>query len=150
MLVDEREYDQTTGPPPSWADAIFSCSSFRGLEIEGAGVDGALLYCALEGVDWYWGFFNTALVARSSFKNCIFRGCSFRGVDFVECKFEGCRFVKDNLDGACVFDDCRFVECVFDDCKIVPETRPGREPVFTRSRFYGCAQSRSRGLEGAF
>ncbi len=150
MLVEDREFDATTGPPESWKDAIFSCATFRDLEFEGAGVDGALLYCALERVDWYWGLFNAALIARTNFKDCVFRGCSFRGVDFVECKFERCRFVKDNLGGTCVFDDCRFVECAFDNCEIIPETRPGREPVFTRSRFYGCAQTRSKGLEGAF
>lgn len=150
MLIEGKEYDETTGPPAVWNDVIFSCCGLRGLEIEGHGIDGALIYCALERVDWYWGLFNAALVARTTFRDCVFRGCSFRGVDFVDGRFENCRFVTDNLGGACDFDDCRLVECVFEGCDVAPETRPGRESVFTRTRFYGCAQRRSRGLEGAF
>ena len=147
MLTENRVFDATTGPPERWDDAIFSCVSFSDLKIEGATADGALLYCALERVDWYWGLFNAAFVARTNFKNCVFRGCSFRSVDFVECAFEHCRFVQDNLGGACVFDDCRLVECVFNDCQIAPKTREGDEPVFTRSRFYGCAQFGGRCFE---
>lgn len=147
MLIKGEEFDATTGPPPSGNDAIFLYSAFRGLEIEGLGVEGALLYCELERVDWYWGLFNAALIAQTRFVDCIFRGCSFRGVDFVECRFERCRFIKDNLGGSCVFDDCRLVECVFENCEIAPDAREGREPVFTRSRFYGCARSGGRGFE---
>lgn len=147
MLIEGREFDATTGPPQSWNEAIFIYSAFRGLEIEGLGVGGALLYCELERVNWYWGFFNTALIAHTRFVDCVFYGCSFRSVDFIKCRFERCRFVKDNLGGACVFDDCRLVECVFENCEIAPETRKDREPVFTRSRFYGCARSGGRGFE---
>lgn len=150
MRIDGREFDTRTGAPERWDDVIFSCSAFRGLHLEGPGVDGALIHCALEGVDWYWGLFNAAVVARTSFEGCVFRGCSFRGVDFVECAFTRCRFVLDNLGGACVFDNCRLVECAFDDCEIALEKRPGRAPTFSRSRFYGCRQSRSRGFEAAF
>lgn len=148
MLIEGREFDATTGPPETWTDVIFDCAAFRGLEIEGFGVDGALIHCALENVDWYWGLFNAALIVRTHFTNCVFRGCSFRGVDFMECRFQGCRFANDNLGGSCVFDDCRLLECVFENCDIVAPA--GRGPVFTRTRFYGCAQSRSRGLEGLF
>ncbi|WP_036284449.1 pentapeptide repeat-containing protein [Methylocystis sp. ATCC 49242] len=145
MLIEGCAYDVTTGPPESWSDAIFSCSTFRGLEIEGAGIDGALIHCALENVDWYWGLFNAALVARTDFTKCVFRGCSFRGVDFAQCRFEGCRFVNDNLGGSCIFDDCRLVECVFEGCEIL--AGPARDPLFTRAflRLRAVAQPGIRG-----
>ena len=150
MLIVGQEFDAVTGPPRKWTDVIFNSSAFRDLEISGAGIDEALVYCTLENVDWYWGLFNTALVAQTDFRRCVFRGCSFRSVDFIACRFENCRFVNDNLGGVCVVDDCRLVECVFDGCEVMPETRAGREPVFTKTRFYGCAQTHSRGLEGQF
>lgn len=150
MLIEGQTFDAVTGPPRTWTDVIFSCSTFRELEIDGAGIDEALVYCTLEKVDWYWGLFNTALVARTNFRDCVFRGCSFRGVDFIECRFENCRFVRDNMDGACAFDDCRLVECVLENCEFVKGARPGSEPLFVKSRFYGCSQKGTRGERPPF
>jgi fluoroquinolone resistance protein len=151
MQIDCEEFDGQTGGPENWgSETIFTCCSFRGLEISGGGVDGAMIFCGLQSVDWYWGFFNAAVLSRVTFKDCVFRGCSFRGVDLVGCSFQRCRFLRDNLGRTCVFQNCRLVECAFDECEILVENQPGPEPAFSRTRFYGCKQSRSAGLERLF
>jgi uncharacterized protein YjbI with pentapeptide repeats len=100
-------------------------------------------------VDWYWGLFNTALLAHTSFTNCIFRGSSFMTCEFVKCQFYGCRFLLDNLGEPCTFDDCVAVDCSFDTCEVVLES-PGGRSVFVNSRWYGCRQNDSIGMEGLF
>jgi uncharacterized protein YjbI with pentapeptide repeats len=151
ILVEGRAFQESCGTFAALpTEAIFLYCQFEGFAIDGRTVDGALINCALDGVDWYWGFFNVALVARTTFKNCVFRGCSFRGVDFVECRLENCRFIRDNLESPCVFDNCRLVECVFEGCVVEADSRPIRAPVFTKTRFYGCARKRCRGMEALF
>lgn len=149
MLIEGVEYDRKFLPPAAWdSDTIFLYCSFTGLQLDGPSVDGAMVRCTIERVDWYWGLFNTALVAHTAFKDSVFRGTSFRGVDFVSCTFERCRFVRDNLDVSCTFSDCTLTECTFSDCEFVPETRPEREPLFGNVRFYGCTQTNSPELVG--
>jgi fluoroquinolone resistance protein len=150
MQIDCKGFTAITDSP-LWEDGtIFTCCTFRDLTIDGASIDGGLIQCGFQRVDWYWGLFNTAIIAHTKFEDCVFRGCSFRGVEFVDCVFERCRFTRDNLDGTCVFDDCRIVECSFERSEFIAREAPGREPLFTRSRFYGCTQKGSKGLEGLF
>jgi len=139
MTADEDD------APPGEADAIYRFRTFENIAM---GVDGALLWSTLDNVDWYWGLFNTAIVAETTFKSCKFRGASFRGVHFVACRFVDCRFALDNRPAACSFDDVTLTECAFVGCVVEPDPR-GR-PVFARTRFYGCEQSRSVGMEGLF
>lgn len=149
MLIEYGKFDAKSGPPPAWdGDTIFQYCSFTGLSVDGHSVGGALIRCTLDGLDWYWGLFNTAVVAHTNFKNCVFRGTSFRGVDFVSCTFETCRFVRDNLQAACTFSDCTLTECTFSDCEFVLETTTDHEPLFGNVRFYGCTRTNSPELVG--
>ena len=146
-LIEEQEFIRDSGPPSEWGDTIFQFCTFADLAIEGYGLEGALLWCTLRNVDWYWGLFNLAIIIRTTFEGCVFRGSSFRGCYFVECKFDQCRFELDNLEAECTFDDCTIVECAFERCKFVLDSPSGR-PVFTKTRWYGCTQARCKGLEG--
>jgi uncharacterized protein YjbI with pentapeptide repeats len=150
VLIEHQEFNRETGPPRSrlWQDAVFRWCNFSQLELEGKMICGALLGCELHEIDWYWGFFNTALLAHTNFKNCIFRGSTFAGSELVRCKFEDCRFVLDNLRGQCTFDRCIVVECTFNRCEIVKS--PRGEAVFVDSRWYGCRQNECSGFEGIF
>ena len=150
MLIESQTFDRKSGPPTCEPDTVFCYVEITGVEPQGSTFDGALIRCTLERVDWYWAFFNTALVAYTVFKDCVFRGASFRGVDFVECTFDGCRFIRDNLDIACTFADCRFTECNFEECMFEPENRPGREPLFGDCRFYGCHEAGTKGTGPLF
>jgi uncharacterized protein YjbI with pentapeptide repeats len=151
LLIEHQEFNRDTGPPRSRAieNAIFRWCNFSQLEIEGKIIGGALLGCELLEVDWYWGLFNTTLLAHTSFKGCVFRGSSFRGCEFVQCQFDGCRFLLSNLGGPCSFDGCIAVECAFNRCQVVLDSPLGR-PVFVNSRWYGCRQNESIGFEGLF
>jgi uncharacterized protein YjbI with pentapeptide repeats len=148
-LIEEQEFNRASGPPSEWRETIFRFCTFADLAIEGHGLEGALLWCTLRNVDWYWGLFNVAIIIRTTFEGCVFRGSSFRGCQFVECKFDQCRFELDNLEAECTFDYCTIVECTFDRCKFVLGSPSGRS-VFTKTRWYGCTQARCKGLEGLF
>jgi uncharacterized protein YjbI with pentapeptide repeats len=151
MLIEHETFGPETGPPRgcSWDGGVFRWCSFAQLDIEGQTISGALLGCELREIDWYWGFFNVALLSHTTFKNCVFRGASFSGCEFVACRFEDCRFVLDNLSAPCTFEDCIVVETVFDRCEFVIEN-PRRTPVFVNSRWYGCTQRECSGLEDMF
>jgi uncharacterized protein YjbI with pentapeptide repeats len=151
LLIEHQTFNRDTGRPrsPAFEEALFRWCSFSQLEIDGGMIGGTLLGCNLREVDWYWGSFNTALVAHTSFKNCTFRGSSFRGCEFVQCQFDGCRFLLDNLGAPCSFDDCVAVECTFDGCEVILES-PSGKPVFVSTRWYGCRQNESLGLKGLF
>ncbi len=150
MLIEHQEFNRESGPPHSrlWEDAVFRWCNFSQLEIEGKMIGGALLGCELRKIDWYWGFFNTALLAHTNFKNCIFRGSNFASSELVQCIFDDCQFVLDNMRGQCTFERCVVVECTFNRCEIVKGSRG--EPVFIDSRWYGCSQNDCSGFEGLF
>jgi uncharacterized protein YjbI with pentapeptide repeats len=149
MLIDSEEMNGAPGPLLEAMDGrIFRYCRFANFSIDGSGIEGALLWCAFEKVDWYWGLFNVATIAHSRFEDCVFRGTSFRGCEFVACSFTACSFELDNLDSACTFDDCSMVECTFERCSFATG-RPD-EPIFSNSRWYGCTQTQCVGLDGAF
>ncbi|CCD86677.1 protein of unknown function [Bradyrhizobium sp. ORS 285] len=151
MLIEHETFTRETGPPRgrSWDEAVFRWCNFARLEIEGQTIGGALLGCELRGIDWYWGLFNTTLLAHTTFKSCVFRGTSFTQCEVIACRFEDCRFVLDNLQGPCTFNSCMIVETVFDRCEFVVDN-PRRAPVFVESRWYGCTQGGCSGLDGVF
>jgi uncharacterized protein YjbI with pentapeptide repeats len=151
MLIEHESFNPDTGPPRSrlWDDAVFRWCNFSQLALEGKVIRAALLGCELSDIDWYWGLFNTTLLAHTSFRNCVFRGSSFASCEFVQCRFDDCRFVLDNLRGPCSFEDCIVIESVFNKCEIVT-TSPRGEPVFVNSRWYGCRQNECSGFEGLF
>jgi uncharacterized protein YjbI with pentapeptide repeats len=151
LLIQHQHFDSGTGPPrsPMFEEAVFRWCNFSQLEIDAGMIGGAMLGCNLREMDWYWGLFNTALLAHTSFKDCTFHGSSFMGCELVRCQFDGCRFVLDNLGGPCSFEDCLVAECTFDRCQVTLESQTGR-PVFVSTRWHGCRQNESRGLEGLF
>jgi uncharacterized protein YjbI with pentapeptide repeats len=148
MLVEETRFTPQT-KLPTWGAAVFRFCEFEDLSIDGNSVDGALLWCQLTNVEWYWGLFNTAVIAQTKFNGCTFRGTSFRSCQFVACEFDRCRFVLDNLASECTFSDCSFVECSFNQCEFVLDSPSGR-PVFINTRWYGCTQARCDGLDAQF
>jgi uncharacterized protein YjbI with pentapeptide repeats len=151
LLIEHQTFNRDTGPPrsPAFEEALFRWCSFSQLEIDGGMIGGVLLGCNFREMDWYWGSFNTALIAHTSFKNCMFRGSTFRGCEFVQCQFDSCRFLLDNLGAPCGFYDCVAVECTFDGCEVILES-PSGQPVFVNTRWYGCRQNGSVGLKGLF
>ena len=150
MLIEHGEFDRDNRPPLNQLDdTIFRSCSFANLEIEGSGLDGALIYCTLRDIDWYWGLFNTAIFLCTRFENCTFRGASFMSCRLLECQFIGCHFALDNLGGPCTFEDCSVVECTFDKCKLILDSPKGRT-VFERTRWYGCTQNDCIGFSGLF
>ena len=148
MLVEETTFTPQTAAPV-WRETVFRFCEFEDLSMDGDSVEGALLWCRLKNLEWYWGLFNAAVIAQTKFHGCTFRGTSFRSCQFVECEFEGCRFILDNLASECTFADCSFVECRFDECEFVLDSPSGR-PVFSNTRWYGCAQARCTGLAAQF
>lgn len=147
MLIDSQSFEGG-GAAPGWSDeSVFRFCEFDGLSIDSS-FDGALLWSTLRNSEFYWVLFNTAIIARTRFENCVFRGASFRGCQVVDCDFSGCRFDLDNLGGGCVIDGCSFTECRFDRCIATPDPR-GR-PLATNTRVWGCEQTNSRGLETLF
>jgi uncharacterized protein YjbI with pentapeptide repeats len=151
MLIEHQEFNRENGPSRSslWEDAVFRRCNFSQLEIDGQMIGGALLGCELRGLDWYWGLFNTALLAHTSFKNCIFRGSSFAGCEFVQCQFDDRQFALDNLRGPCSFEDCMVIESTFNRCEIIVDEQ-ARQICFVNSRWYGCKQNDCSGFEGLF
>jgi uncharacterized protein YjbI with pentapeptide repeats len=98
-------------------DGIFRYCSFESVNLEGGTYDGVFLACEFCDVDFYWAFFNVALLANCSFERCTFRGTSFAGCRLVECTFTKCRFLKDNLGGSCDARDTKLFDCVAEDCE---------------------------------
>lgn len=145
MLIEGESFGGDAGHPLWSGEPVFRFCQFDKLNIEGASFEGALLWSALRDIDWYWGLFNTATIVGTRFERCVFRGASFRGARFVKADFIDCRFALDNLGGACLFDDCSLTECRFERC--VAETAAKPEPLFQRTRLYGCDWSACRGLE---
>ena len=153
MLIEHQEFLQLSDLPSQWPlDHVLRYCRIAGFSIDGKGIDGALIYCTMEDMDWYWSLFNTAQFHRVEFKRCIFRGCSFRGCQLVDCTFEDCRFILDNLGGTCTIDDTLFAECTFRRCEVVNTRFDGkRDPVVEKKvRWYGCRQVQCKGLEGLF
>ncbi len=147
-LIEGEEFDRKRGAPSEWSgDTIFRYCTFQDLEADPPSVDGAILCSALARVDHYQVLFNGTLVVNTTFTDCVFRGASFRGTRFIGCTFERCRFIHDNQCSACTFDDCLIVECRFRDCYFEPVTRAGQEPLFSKTRFYGCRETGTAGVE---
>ncbi|MEQ1576859.1 MAG: pentapeptide repeat-containing protein [Hyphomicrobium sp.] len=147
MRIDQEQFDKTTGPPETWGETYFSYCAFNALSIEGGSFDGAYIGCAFTGFDLYWGLFNCAVLANTTFEDCRFRGTSFRTCQFVGCHFINCRFELDNLLAECTFDGCTLAECAFKYC-VINHNSPSGRPVFSTTRFYGCTQKGCQGLEG--
>lgn len=147
MTISYATFDSTTGPPKTWDDEIFSYCEFDGLSVEGPFITGAVLWSAFRKVDWYWGMVNTAVIAKTTFEDCTFRGSSFMSGLFTACEFKSCRFVLDNLGGAVSFDGCVFSACIFENCEIIPDPR-NRRLVSTNTRWLGCRAANCKGFEG--
>lgn len=153
ILIENAEVLQLSDLPGPWPlDHVLRYCRLAGFPIEGKGIDGALIYCTLEDIDWYWGFFNTAQLHKVTFTRCTFRGCSFRGCSLVGCTFEDCRFVLDNLGATCTIEDTLLAECTFRRCEVVNVRADGRrDPVVQKKvRWLGCQQTGCTGLEGLF
>jgi len=147
LLIDRQNFDPQSGFPDSTENnEIFLYCAFSGFEVDGRGFDGTLIGCKFEKIDWYWGLFNEALISKTRFVECKFRGTSFMGCRFLECEFERCEFVVDNVGGNFRFKDCVLVECQFHQCEFVPAA-PNDTPTFLGTRSYGCTQIECIGLE---
>ena len=143
-IIDGMEFVGNEGLPQKWHKQVVQYCSFSSMEIYGS-IDGILIGTTFEKVDFYWMLFNCTLVSRCTFTDCGFQGASFSGSRFVDCEFVNCRFELDNLGGQCSFSDSVFVECSFARSKFVPRTdKP--EPMFEKTRFYGCSQDGCLGL----
>lgn len=142
------EYETITADTPFDPEAVFRFTTFAGAR-DGHGLDGALLWCTVEGFDWYAPLFNSIVIANTTFRDVVFRGASFRGCRLVECTFERCRFEQNNMGRGCTFDECSLTECRFIACES-DRTSPVGRTVFTKNRWYGCTQTRCKGFEGLF
>ncbi|MGE0023867.1 MAG: pentapeptide repeat-containing protein [Hyphomicrobium sp.] len=153
MLIEDELFNEDNPPPgafaPEWRDCVVRRTTFDAIALEGLSFDGVMESCTLTSSDFYWGFFNCALIAKTRFEACVFPATSFRGCTLVECEFIECRFELCNMGGDCTIDDCviaasRFVGCTWTtkgpDCK----------PDVTKTRWLGCTQERCKGFEGIF
>ena len=122
MQIDSETFVGKLAATANWEESVYRYCTFDRIEHEGLHVTSAFLDCRFESCDLYWALFNTATFVGVEFKDCVFRGCAFSGCCFVECRFDSCSFENDNLGGSCTFDD---------------------------TRWYGCAQTNSQGLDGA-
>lgn len=122
MQIDSETYAGKLIAPAKWEECVYLYCTFERLEDEGASVTSVFLDCRFESCDLYWALFNTTTFVGVEFRNCVFRGCNFAGCRFVECRFDGCSFESDNLGGSCRFEE---------------------------TRWYGCEQVNSRGLDPA-
>lgn len=116
MYAENIDFGHKNSLPKGWEEGSFKYCTFRKLDIEGGGLGGVLVGCVFEDSQWYWSLFNTAVLVKVEFKNCVFRGVSFAGCSFTECKVVDCSFVKDNLDRDCRFDECRWYACTQSGC----------------------------------
>lgn len=148
MLHEYGEFGGVNGLPDEWGEAVFRYCTFDGLHMDGLSFDGAMLWCTFRQSEFYWGFFNTAVLVEVRFQDCIFPGTSFRGCRIIDCTFERCRFALSNLGGDCTVDDCTIAGTTFDDCRF--EHKPGtRQSIFTsNNRILACSQRGCTGLDG--
>ena len=123
MQVSSKVYEGSVGNNTEWSEMSFRYCEFKDVTTEGAHVDSEFVRCKFADCDFYWGLFNLAVFIGVKFENCKFRGCSFADCIFVECEFRHCDFVFDNLGGNCSFDG---------------------------TRWYGCKQYESIGIESTF
>lgn len=148
MLYEVSEFGGAHGLPDEWGDNVFRFCTFDSLDIDGFGFDGAMMGCTVRRSQFYWGFFNTAVLVDLRFQDCVFPGTSFRGCRIIDCTFERCQFTLSNLGGDCTVDDCTIVGTSFLDCRF--DHKPGtRQSIFTHNnRIHGCRQMGCSGLDG--
>jgi hypothetical protein len=151
MLIEDVLFNEDHPPPrPSeWRDCVIRRSTFDALDLEGLSFDGLMESCVVTSTEFYWGFFNCALVAGTRFEACRFPATSFRGCMFIDCEFVDCRFDLDNIGGDCTIDDCLMAACRFVGCSWVTKAAEDR-PDITRTRWLGCTQERCEGFDGIF
>ena len=151
MLFENEAFDGGNPGPPrdDWRDAVFRYCTFDGIDIEGLSIDGILQGCTFTACKFYWGLFNTTLLASVRFLDCTFPGTSFRGVKFIDCEFERCQFVLDNLGGDCTIDDCVIAATTLTNCSWMSKPSRGK-PDITDNIWLGCTQTRCRGFEKVF
>jgi uncharacterized protein YjbI with pentapeptide repeats len=152
MLIEDALYNEDHPPPirpNEWRDSTILRSTFDALDLEGLSFDGLMDGCVVTSTEFYWGLFNCALVARTRFEACRFRGTSFRGCTLVDCEFVDCTFELDNLGGDCTIDDCLIAACRFVACSWATKASDCPRDI-TRTRWLGCTQERSKGLDGLF
>ena len=121
MQIDSETFRARLSKPASWEEQAFRYCIFESFNEEGSHVTSLFLESTFQNCEWYWALFNCAVFVGVKFEKCTFRGCSFSGCRFVECIFEDCEFTLDSLGKGC---------------------------NFLESRWYGCKQNRSKGLEG--
>jgi uncharacterized protein YjbI with pentapeptide repeats len=171
MLFENEVFDSINAPPApaTWSEHVFRGCTFEGGDLEGIIFGGVMDECTLTGVDLYWAFFNVALVARTRFEDCQFRGASFRGATLVDCTFVRCKFELDNLGSDCTIDDCVIAACAFERCSWIAKARSAKtapkksksktaKPAMdkdskrdiTNSKWLGCTQKGCKGFDGMF
>jgi hypothetical protein len=151
VLIDYETFDEDHPPPSagSWGEHVIRGTSFDAVSLEGLNFEGIMERCAFTSGDFYWGLFNTALIANTRFEACRFPGTSFRGCTLVDCEFVDCRFELDNLGGDCTIDDCLIAACRFVGCTWTKKPGAARRDI-TRTRWLGCTQQRCTGFEEMF
>ncbi len=151
MLIEDALFNLDHPMPMAareWGDAVIRRTTFDALDLEGLMFDGLMEGCVVTSSQFYWAFFNTALLARTRFEACRFMGASFRGCLLVDCEFVDCRFELDNIGGDCTIEDCTIAACRFVGCTWI--VRAGDRRDISRTSWLGCAQERCTGLEGLF
>lgn len=150
-LFEERVFDRKRGGPLKWGDdKSFRYCTFEDTDADPYSVDGAIVGSTLERVDLCRVLFNGTLAAATAFSDCVFRGCSMSGVELVACTFERCLLVLDNQLGACTSDDCLVAEGRYESFHFGLAADPEREALIARTRFCGCRQSATTGVEQLF
>lgn len=118
MLIERAVYEDIAAITGELdADNVFRYCEFLRSSIEGGHVDGAFIGCTFEGLEWYWGLFNSCLFVGSQFTKCIFRGTSFPDCRFVDCEFVDCEFLENDLGKGCTAEGARVYGSTAKRCK---------------------------------
>jgi hypothetical protein len=150
VLIENEDFGTgaLTATDVRWDDGVFRYCTFHGLRLEGIHVGGTIQQSTLTDCDFYWGLFNTALLADVKFIDCVFPGTAFRGARIVACTFQRCRFIPGNMGGSVTFDDCLVAGCMFERCEWI--VNPGEKHDVNKTQWAACRQSQCRGFDGLF
>jgi len=117
VIVENIEYIDAKSASKHLSEGVFRYCTFSGFAIEGQHIDAVFIGCTFQGLDWYWGLFNSCLFVGCKFHDSVSRGTLFPDAKFVECEFSHCQFVKDNLNGDCTAERAKWYGCTVQECQ---------------------------------
>jgi uncharacterized protein YjbI with pentapeptide repeats len=121
MLIEHAEYGNEQSLLGHLEGTVLRYCAFKSFSVDGKNVDAVLLNCKLDGVDWYWGLFNSCLFVDTQFERCVFRGTNFADCRFLNCEFVDCKFEEDNLGAQCSFAGSQWFGGTAVRCTGLPE-----------------------------